>query len=139
MGNRQGRSATILVLAGLLLIGTPTVMLSGSFASQIQQSYTEFENGTLTLSPPKESVAEWPIVGERVYTAWKSASSDLPAYVHTHRDELKKLAERALAAAARGPAPSTATRWISALGSVFRMRAMTESMSCTRRANTVWL
>lgn len=100
MGNRQGRSATILVLAGLLLIGTPTVMLSGSFASQIQQSYTEFENGTLTLSPPKESVAEWPIVGERVYTAWKSASSDLPAYVHTHRDELKKLAERALAAAA---------------------------------------
>ena len=33
LGGRQGRSATVLVLAGLLLIGAPIVMLSSSFAS----------------------------------------------------------------------------------------------------------
>ncbi|MEH6637261.1 MAG: AI-2E family transporter [Halioglobus sp.] len=100
MGGRQGRSATVLVLAGLLLIGTPIVMLSGSFASQVQAGYADFEAGTLTLSPPKASVADWPVIGEKVYTGWSAASRDLPAYIHEHKDELGQLAKRGLTAAA---------------------------------------
>ncbi len=100
MGGREGRSATALVLALLLLIGVPTVALSGSFASQLEGFYTNFEAGTLSISPPRDSVAEWPIIGENVYKSWSSAARDLPAFMHDHQHELSQLAKRGLAAAA---------------------------------------
>jgi predicted PurR-regulated permease PerM len=99
LGGKQGRASTVLVLAGLLLIGTPTVMLGGSFAEQVHKVYTNFEAGTLTVAKPKPAVAEWPLVGERIYTAWSAAATNLPDFVHKNRDQLKALSRRALAAA----------------------------------------
>ena len=40
LGGQQGRAATLVVVAGLLLIGGPTVMLGGSFASQVKNLMT---------------------------------------------------------------------------------------------------
>jgi len=100
MGGKQGRSATVLVLAGLLLIGTPTVMLGGSFAGHMHTAYEKFESGTIVVKPPKESVAEWPVVGKQVYEAWSSAAADLPGYVRDRQDQLKQLARKGVSAAA---------------------------------------
>ena len=46
MGGRQGLAATVLVLAGLLLIGVPTVMLGSSFASHAQDAYVALDEDT---------------------------------------------------------------------------------------------
>jgi predicted PurR-regulated permease PerM len=100
VGGKQGRASTVLVLAGLLLIGAPVAMLGSSFASHVHTAHTNFENGTLTLPQPKAAVAQWPLVGERVFKAWSSAATDLPAYVHKNKEELKTLARRGLAMAA---------------------------------------
>jgi predicted PurR-regulated permease PerM len=100
MGNRQGRAATVLVLAGLLLIGAPTVLLGISFAKGIQQNYEEFEAGTLTIPQPKPEVAEWPLVGDKLYTTWNAAADNLPQFVIDNKEGLKKLSQRSLGAAA---------------------------------------
>jgi len=100
LGGKQGRSAAVLVLAGLLLIGTPTVMLGSSFAKHMHTAYQKFESGTFVIKPPKESVAEWPIVGKQVYETWSAAAGDLPSYVRDRQDQLNQLAKRGVAAAA---------------------------------------
>jgi predicted PurR-regulated permease PerM len=100
MGGRQGRAATVLVLAGLLLIGGPTIMLGTSFAGQAHDSYQKFESGTLTLPQPKPSVAEWPLVGDRIYTVWNAAADDLPDFVKDNKEALRNIAKRGVSAAA---------------------------------------
>ena len=100
LGGRQGRAATILVLAGLLLVGVPTVMLGSSFAGQIHDVYSAFESQDVTVPPPPAAVAEWPLVGEKLFAAWNSAASDLPAFLAKMQPQLGNFAKRMLSVAA---------------------------------------
>lgn len=99
-GDSAGRAATLLVLLALLLVGVPTVMLGSAFAGQIHDLYASFAGGTIQISAPSASVADWPIVGERLYAAWADAARDLPAFLQTLQPQLGSLATRALSAAA---------------------------------------
>ena len=49
LGGKPGWAATIIVLAGLLVIGGPTVMIGDSFANQLHRGYNKFESGQLTI------------------------------------------------------------------------------------------
>ena len=100
LGGRSGRAATLLVLGLVLLIGVPFVMLSASFASHIQEVNTAFQNGTLTISRPNSSVAEWPVVGEKVYAAWSEAADDLPEFIEENKVVLENFVKRGFAMAA---------------------------------------
>lgn len=88
MGDRQGRAATLLVLAGLLLIGVPSVMLASSFAGDVKDIHSTFENNTISIKQPSPSVAEWPLVGEKIYNAWSLAAKDLPALLEKMQPQL---------------------------------------------------
>jgi predicted PurR-regulated permease PerM len=100
LGGKSGRAATIIVLAGLLLIGGPTLMIGESFASHLHSAYTKFESGDLDIDPPSEKVAEWPLVGEQVYAAWSSAAENLPAFIEEQRPQLQSISKKVLAIAA---------------------------------------
>ena len=100
LGGRQGRAATLMVVAGLVLIGLPTVILGISFAGHIHGAYSAFQSGQVSVEPPAASVAEWPLVGEKLYAAWSLAASDLPAFLAKLQPQLGNFTERALAAAA---------------------------------------
>ena len=100
LGGRQGRAATLMVVVGLVLIGVPTVILGMSFAGQIHSAYAAFQGGEFSIEPPAASVAEWPLVGEKLYAAWSLAASDLPAFLAKLQPQLGNFTERALAAAA---------------------------------------
>ena len=100
MGGRQGLAATVLVLAGLALIGVPTVMLGASFASHVQDVFTEVQKGSVAIPQPSAKVAEWPVVGEKIHAAWNAAATNLPEFVAEHRAQLEGLSRRALSAAA---------------------------------------
>lgn len=100
LGGRSGRAATVLVVAGLLLIGIPTIMLGTSFAGHIQDTYRAFENNAITIEQPDASVADWPLVGKKVYGAWSAAAENLPGFLKQHEAQLKDLSKRALSAAA---------------------------------------
>ena len=64
-----------ITLLGVLLL--PTVILGVGSFSQATYIYDKIQLGTLTIPPPTESVAEWPLVGEKLYELWKAASSNL--------------------------------------------------------------
>ncbi|MEH6586521.1 MAG: AI-2E family transporter [Halioglobus sp.] len=95
----QGRAATVMVLAGLLLLGYPSVKLGSSLAGQLTDVHDAYQAGTLALSAPKASVAEWPVIGKDVYAAWESAEENLPAFVEANKSTIESLMKGALAIA----------------------------------------
>ena len=100
MGDRQGGAATLLVLAGLLLIGVPTVMLGASFAGHIQDVIHAVKNDSFQLPAPPASIAEWPLVGERIHQVWALASSDLPALLKEAEPQLANFSRSLLSTVA---------------------------------------
>jgi len=113
LGGRQGRTATLLVLVGLVGIGTPTVMLGSSFATHIHDVYSAFHNNTITIKEPVPSVAEWPLIGKKVYAAWSLAATDLPALLEKFQPQLGNFSKYLLSVTA-----STAGAMFAFLGSL---------------------
>lgn len=97
---KQGRAATLLILGTVLLIGAPTVMLASSFATHIFDVVEAFRTNQVTVPVPSESVAEWPVIGERVYAAWNAAAADLPAYLETLQPQLGQISGVLISSAA---------------------------------------
>lgn len=100
-GGRQGRAATLLVVAGLLLIGVPTVMLGTSFAGHIHDVYSAFKNNEVTVPQPAAAIAGWPLVGKKIYAAWSAAANDLPAFLERLQPQLGNFAKHMLSVAAQ--------------------------------------
>jgi predicted PurR-regulated permease PerM len=93
LNDRQILSAILLVLAGLLLIGIPTLMFGISVAQEVRDTYTAYENNKLTIGQPDASVAQWPVIGESVYSSWKSAADNLPNFLKNLPPQFDKMAK----------------------------------------------
>lgn len=100
MGGRQGLAATVLVLAGIVLIIVPTAALLSSVGDSVRGLIADVQNNSLQLPPPRDSVAKWPIVGDKVFAIWSQAHDDLPALVQSLQPKIGNLARTALGAVA---------------------------------------
>ncbi len=97
IGGKQGLSATLLVILGVVLIIAPTTILMSSLGDSIQQLVNSVQNDTLAIPAPPESVAGWPVVGEKIYALWSQAYEDLPALVKSMQPKIGDIAKSALA------------------------------------------
>src|SRR5262247_1359325 len=97
IGGRQGLAATILVLAGCLLIVAPTALLLDSFGNSVHDLVHSVQDGTLAIPAPPEGIKDWPIVGKKIHGIWSRAHSDLPALVQSLQPKIGELARKALA------------------------------------------
>lgn len=99
MGGRQGRSATVIVFIGLLILGLPLALIGSSLAEHVTALVESYHAGTLALPPPKESVAGWPFIGEQVYKGWSAASSNLHDFIDANRSSIEALLAQSMAVA----------------------------------------
>ncbi len=100
IGGKQGLAATIVVLVGCVLIVAPTAVLMDSFGSSVHDFVVAVKDNTLEVSAPRESVREWPIIGQKVYDFWSKAHTDLPGLVQSLQPKIGELARKALAVVA---------------------------------------
>ena len=96
LGGRQGWAATLLVLLGIVVVIVPTAALMSSLGDSVQRLIHDVQNNTLKVPPPRASVAQWPLVGERVHAFWTKAYADLPALVQSMQPKIGNLASAAL-------------------------------------------
>ncbi len=93
-------AVALFAISGLALVLIPAWLFAGS----IFESATEFadavKTGSFDVPPPGESVKEWPVVGERVYTAWESAATNFEGFLEDYSTQLEGLASFALSRAA---------------------------------------
>jgi len=79
LGKREKLAATLLTLLGLTFLTLPAALLMDSTVSGIHTLSKSLEEGTLTVPPPSEKVATWPVIGEPLDDIWRLASSNLEA------------------------------------------------------------
>lgn len=85
----SSRSATLIAIVGVLILGTPTAMVGNSFASKTLGALESYRDGTLVVSKPEDSVKSWPLVGEKVHAVWYEAADDLPTFIEKRQPQIK--------------------------------------------------
>ena len=96
MGEKQGLAATVISIIGAIVIVAPSAVLLSSLADSVQSFVQGIQNNTLQIPPPRPGVAEWPLVGRKIYAWWSQAHSDLPALVQSMQPKIGDLARGAL-------------------------------------------
>jgi predicted PurR-regulated permease PerM len=96
LGGRQGLAATLLVLLGIVVVVVPTAALMSSLGDSVHRFINDVQNNTLQVPPPREGVADWPLVGEKVHAFWTKAHTELPALVQSMQPKIGNLAKAAL-------------------------------------------
>ena len=81
LGNHDGRTATLLVTLCLAVLLIPVYLLGVSLADSVQNAVTALKSGAFHIPPPDESVASWPLVGERLHALWQQAAVNLAGLV----------------------------------------------------------
>ncbi|MFK5892331.1 MAG: AI-2E family transporter [Pseudomonadota bacterium] len=99
-GLNTGWTSTVLTLIMLIILITPTLILSGALIENTQTLSTHLENDELKIPPPTEGVKEWPIIGEKLDAFWLQASQDPKQVFGRFDKELKNLAQWIISTAA---------------------------------------
>ena len=96
IGRKQGLAATIVVLLGVIVIIVPTAVLMSSLGDSVHQLIIDVQQDTLEIPAPREAVASWPVVGEKLYATWSAAYTDMPALIHSMQPKIGELAKAAV-------------------------------------------
>ena len=94
LGGRSGLTGVLFTLLALVLLIYPTVLISRSAVESASELHDRLESGTLTVPPPSESVADWPVIGERTYRTWSRASVNLQDTLEEFEPQIRGLVGR---------------------------------------------
>ena len=100
LGGSGKRSAILIILFGLALLIGPAWIAAASMVDSIAGLVSEIRAGTARVPTPSPSVAEWPLIGERVYETWQTAATDVSATLTQFEPQITQLAERMMRTAA---------------------------------------
>lgn len=89
LGGREKWSAAIIVLIGVSILLVPAWSLTGSSIDSAQKIAAELKAGTLTVAPPSDQVAQWPLIGKKVHALWSDAASNLEGTLSKHSEQIK--------------------------------------------------
>lgn len=89
MGNKEGRAATLLVLVAIVLLMLPIYLVGASMTESVQSAAATVRSGSFHVPPPADAVADWPLVGTRVYDFWQQAATDLTGLAQKLQPQLK--------------------------------------------------
>lgn len=87
-GKKKGLVTSVFVIILIALIVMPTIGVTGSIIDSGKELYQSFDEGTLEVPPPAETVKDWPLIGEKLYGAWSHASQDLEKFIVKYKDEI---------------------------------------------------
>ena len=84
----------------LLLLITPTIVLTGALVDWARGIAEQVSEGRLAVPPAPESVRSWPVVGNPLYDFWSLANSNLEAALARASEPLQGVAVWMLSSAA---------------------------------------
>ncbi len=96
LGGREKLAAWVIVLISLAVISIPIGFLADSTIGGLRTIAAELEDGTARIPLPAESVAEWPLIGEKVHDLWSAAATNLEETLNRFRPQLQAVGKQAL-------------------------------------------
>ena len=91
LGDKPKMSSAIIIIFGLLIIIIPSWLFLESTIDGAKEFSSRLEDGTLTIPPPTEKVAEWPLIGEKLYEVWSQASANLETFISRYQEQIKNI------------------------------------------------
>lgn len=92
LGDKPKLTAFIIILVGLVILLIPSWLFLDSLIDGAKTLMARLEGGTLTIPPPADTVADWPLIGKKTFEIWNLASVNIEQFVNNYRDQLMKLA-----------------------------------------------
>jgi predicted PurR-regulated permease PerM len=89
LGNKEGRTATLIVVIAIGILIVPIYLLGTSMAASVEDAVTMVKSGSFHIPPPADSVASWPLVGKRLYGFWLQAATDLTSLMQKFKPQIK--------------------------------------------------
>ncbi len=96
LGGREKTSATIFVLIGMAIVILPTYMTAESSVAALSTVAGNLKAGTVSIAQPDESVAQWPLIGKKVYAGWSDAATNLEGTLQKFQPQLSAFSEALL-------------------------------------------
>ena len=93
LGGRQKLAATLIVIAGVVLVLYPGWLMVKSTLVSVMSFAADVQAGTLDIPPPNESVKNWPLIGEKLYEAWVNAADNVEATLAEFQPQLRQVTE----------------------------------------------
>ena len=88
LGDKPKLASAIIIISGLMIILIPSWLFLDSMVTGVKEINKSLNDGTLTIPPPSEKVAEWPVVGDMIYDTWKLASDNLESAIIKYKDQI---------------------------------------------------
>lgn len=101
LGGSKRLAATLITLLSLGIIIGPLAAIALNFVEATHWLVTKLETGSLQIPTPSEGIKQWPVIGERVYEAWRLASENLAGTLTRLQPSLLDLGGDVLGKAAR--------------------------------------
>ena len=89
MGNKEGRTATVIVLVAIAILLVPIYLIGVSLAASVETALAGARSGTVHVPPPADSVADWPLVGKSLHSYWEQAATDLTVLTQKFAPQIK--------------------------------------------------
>lgn len=93
LGGRQKLAVTLFVITGLAVVLIPGWFMAKSTIASIMSFAAQVKAGDMQIAPPAASVQSWPIIGERLFSAWAGAADNLQATLNQFKPQLRQLSE----------------------------------------------
>ncbi len=91
IGGRKKLAATIVTLLLLAVIIAPATILTESLVGNVKHATEYFNDQSVLVPPPPESVKSWQIIGKPVYNFWYHASVNLQDVLQDFAPQLKTI------------------------------------------------
>jgi predicted PurR-regulated permease PerM len=91
LGDRPKWAAFLVILAGMVIVILPSWLFLDSLVHGVRVLMANMDQGSLTIPPPPDSVADWPLIGGKVHNLWRMASENLGSFLSNYQEQLTKV------------------------------------------------
>jgi predicted PurR-regulated permease PerM len=93
-GGKAKLAGGLFIVICLAIVVVPTWLLTESLLDATVPVIKSAQAGTLVIPAPTDKVKEWPLIGERAYALWQSATVDLEGTAKRLQPQLRNLGEK---------------------------------------------
>ncbi|MEO8150406.1 MAG: AI-2E family transporter [Bacteroidia bacterium] len=94
-------ASTIITLLLLCILLIPSAIMIAAIVNEAKELKAALDSNTLVIPPPNPKVAEWPVVGQKLYDAWTMLDTNIESAAITYRDQILSAGQK-LVGAMRG-------------------------------------
>jgi len=99
-GEKKKLAIILFTMISLSVLIVPSIMLIISMIDTAEGLAQTVQSETLQVPPPPKNVAEWPVIGETVFSFWTTASENLVSTLSQFKTEFKSVASWVLSSTA---------------------------------------